>query len=146
MTSMFRIVIHNAISQGPHAWIIADFAHPLGALRCARTNRYRFNNTRLVIRQTSNDVTVTLTLNDLADIVDALPQHAPVHLEKARQLITDGGIVLLRNGRNPVFVVVSSGGDTRYLTAVQACTCPAGRYDRTCYHRIAAELLTTATA
>lgn len=64
----------------------------------------------------------------------------PTAVEKARELIEQGGIVPLRGRR--IFQVVSSSGAGRYLTAPQACTCPAGikgRYG--CYHRAAATML-----
>ncbi|ANN16236.1 hypothetical protein SD37_11670 [Amycolatopsis orientalis] len=71
--------------------------------------------------------------------------HKPAQVEKAVELIADGGLVLRRNGRNRVFEVVASNGTDRYLTAAQACTCKAGlRGVSTCYHRIAAQLVTAA--
>lgn len=71
--------------------------------------------------------------------------HKPAQVEKAVELIADGGLVLLRRGRNRVFEVVASNGVDRYLTAAQACTCKAGlRGVSTCYHRIAAQLVTAA--
>lgn len=64
----------------------------------------------------------------------------PAAIEKALQLIEDGGIVPLRGRR--VFQVVSSDGASRYLTAPQACNCPAGlRGQSVCYHRVAATAL-----
>ena len=63
----------------------------------------------------------------------------PSAVEKARQLIADGGIVRLRAN---VFQVVSSNGVDRYLTAPQSCNCPAGiKGHFACYHRAAATLL-----
>lgn len=71
--------------------------------------------------------------------------HKPAQVEKARELIADGGLVLRRLGRNRVFEVVASNGTDRYLTAAQACTCKAGLAGRfVCYHRIAAQLVTAA--
>ena len=71
--------------------------------------------------------------------------HKPTQVEKTRELIADGGLVLVRRRRTPVFAVVASNGVDRYLTAAQACTCKAGlRGVSTCYHRIAAQLVAAA--
>lgn len=64
----------------------------------------------------------------------------PATVEKARQLITDRGIVPVRGRR--VFEVVASDGAATYKTAPQACTCKAGlRGKHACYHRAAATML-----
>lgn len=64
----------------------------------------------------------------------------PETLAKARELIEDGAIIPVRGRR--VFRAVSSDGERTYLTAPQACTCPAGlRARHVCYHRAAAALL-----
>lgn len=71
-----------------------------------------------------------------------LAAHKPAQVEKAVELLADGGLVLVRRRRTPVFQVVASNGVDRYLTAPQACTCKAGlRGTSTCYHRIAAQLI-----
>ncbi|GAA1111565.1 DUF6011 domain-containing protein [Streptomyces javensis] len=67
----------------------------------------------------------------------------PEQVAKATELIEQGGLVPLRARR--VFQVVASDGVTTYRTAAQACTCPAGlRGLHTCYHRIAAQIVTAA--
>ena len=74
----------------------------------------------------------------------ALPKGtSQAQLEKALGLIEDGGMVVTAVGRrkNAVFRVVSSNGDDLYLTAPMACTCPAGRAERLCYHRVAVALV-----
>jgi hypothetical protein len=64
----------------------------------------------------------------------------PTTVEKARELIEQGGIVPLRGRR--IFAVVSSDGTRVYKTHAAACTCPAGvRGKHACYHRAAALLL-----
>lgn len=69
----------------------------------------------------------------------------PAQVAKAQELIADGGLVLIRHTKTPVFLVVSSSGTDRYRTAPQACTCKAGlRGQHVCYHRLAAQLLTAA--
>jgi hypothetical protein len=65
----------------------------------------------------------------------------PAQIEKARELIEQGGIVPLRGHR--VFQVVASDGTSRYLTARESCNCPAGIKGRRCYH-VAAAILTAA--
>lgn len=61
-------------------------------------------------------------------------------LDKARQLIEDGGIVpsLRRPG---IWTVASSDGTTTYLVHRDVCSCPAGQRGRACYHRAAVALL-----
>jgi len=64
----------------------------------------------------------------------------PDAIEKARELIEQGGILPLRGRR--IFTVVSSDGARTYKTAAQGCTCPAGvRGRHVCYHRVAATIL-----
>lgn len=64
-------------------------------------------------------------------------------IEKAKQLIADGGIVPIRARR--IFRVVSTDGTATYLTAPQACNCAAGLKGRhACYHRVAATILAAA--
>jgi hypothetical protein len=73
----------------------------------------------------------------------ATAEHKPAQVAKAVELITDLGIVPIRERR--VFRVVSSDGTGTYLTAPQACNCAAGLRGRfTCYHRIAAGILAAA--
>ncbi|GHH57914.1 DUF6011 domain-containing protein [Lentzea cavernae] len=64
----------------------------------------------------------------------------PAAIEKAQELIADGGILPIRGRR--VFRVVSSDGAATYLAAPQACNCAAGlKSKHACYHRVAATLL-----
>lgn len=71
--------------------------------------------------------------------------HKPAQVDKAVELIADGGLVLVRRRRTPVFQVVASNGTDRYLTAPNACTCKAGlRGVSVCYHRVAAQIVTAA--
>jgi hypothetical protein len=65
----------------------------------------------------------------------------PAAIEKAKELIEQGGIIALRARR--VFQVVASNGVDTYKTAKQACSCPAGIKGRKCYH-VAAVLMVTA--
>ncbi|MFD6935251.1 hypothetical protein ACFWAP_03715 [Streptomyces goshikiensis] len=64
----------------------------------------------------------------------------PERVEAARELIEDGGIVPIR-GRH-VFKTVSSDGTALYLSAREACNCPAGlKALHPCFHRVAAHIL-----
>lgn len=65
-------------------------------------------------------------------------------LGKARELLELGAVIPTR--RRHVFRVVSSSGTHPYVTAIQACTCPAGLHGRRCYHRAAVTILLTADA
>ena len=63
-------------------------------------------------------------------------------LDSAVELIRDGGIMLWRQStRNLVYRSVASDGVTAYLTTIQACNCTAGRWERSCYHRLAVAIL-----
>jgi excisionase family DNA binding protein len=74
-----------------------------------------------------------------ADLTDYKPQA----IEKARQLIEDGGI--RPTSRPGFYKAVSSDGVVTYLVHRAGCTCPAGqRGKHVCYHRIAVEILTAA--
>ncbi|MEV8439130.1 DUF6011 domain-containing protein [Actinosynnema sp. NPDC051121] len=76
---------------------------------------------------------------------EVVAQYKDATVAKAELLIADGGIVAVRTRRTPVFRVVASNGVDTYLTAPQACTCPAGlRGQHACYHRVAAAILAAA--
>jgi hypothetical protein len=67
----------------------------------------------------------------------------PAAIEKANELIEQGGIIALRAKR--VFQVVASNGVDTYKTSKNSCGCPAGLKstkvdERVCYRRIAAIL------
>jgi hypothetical protein len=62
--------------------------------------------------------------------------------DKARLLIADGAFAPTWNRR--VWRFVSSDGSRTYLASPEACTCPAGKHDRRCYHCAAAGLLRAA--
>jgi hypothetical protein len=74
---------------------------------------------------------------------DAVTAHKPAAIEKARELIEQGGILPLRGRR--VFTVISSDGTGTYKTAPSGCTCAAGIKGKyVCYHRVAATILSLA--
>jgi hypothetical protein len=74
---------------------------------------------------------------------EVVAQYKPYLVEKAEELIEQGGLIPLRANR--VFLAVSSDGSTAYRTHRAACTCPAGiKGQHACKHRIAAHLLSIA--
>lgn len=74
----------------------------------------------------------------------ALPKGATQEqVDKAVQLIDDGGLAPVgARFRAKVFRIVSSRGDDYYLTCATHCTCPAGRREKLCYHRVAVAWVT----
>lgn len=65
---------------------------------------------------------------------------------KAVEVITDGGVRLIRGG---VYRVVSTTGLAGYLTHAKGnCNCPAGlvRIPRACYHALAVRIITWSAA
>jgi hypothetical protein len=61
----------------------------------------------------------------------------PETIDKAWELIEDGGIVLVR-GR--VFQTVSTDGAELHLTSPETCNCTGGLRGRYCYHSVAAAI------
>lgn len=75
-----------------------------------------------------------------AALAEALREWSEAQVEKARELIADGGIV--RTNRDGIFRAVSSDGTQNYLVAVTGnCNCRAGLLARRCYHTAAAVIL-----
>lgn len=77
-----------------------------------------------------------------AALAEAVRGFAATQVEKARELIADGGLIPVRG---QIFRAVSSKGDTAYLVAATGqCNCPSGlrrgRAD-TCYHVAAARMV-----
>ena len=77
----------------------------------------------------------------LAAINEAIKGFALAQVDKARELIADGG--LIPTGRPGVFRAVSSNGTDTYLTHPATCSCAAGRRGKAtpCYHSLAARLV-----
>ena len=59
---------------------------------------------------------------------------------RAAEALRDGALVPLRH--RYVFRAVSSDGRRTYLCHPNGCNCTGGLYDKTCYHTIAAAILT----
>ncbi len=76
-----------------------------------------------------------------AAIAEAAKGYAATQVEKARELIADGG--LIRTGRPAVFRAVSRKGDATYLTHSPTCSCAAAKRGTAtpCYHSLAAKLV-----
>lgn len=72
----------------------------------------------------------------------ALADFKPEQIAKAREAIEQGAAIPTR--RPNVFQLVASKGDVSYLSAVQACNCPAGLRAGRCYHRAVVVILTLA--
>ena len=74
-----------------------------------------------------------------------LTEFSPRQVDDARELIREGGVLPLRQGRSSLIVIaVSSDGATLHRTTTHACSCPAGVRGTRCYHLAAARILTTA--
>jgi hypothetical protein len=67
--------------------------------------------------------------------------HKPATVDKAIELIGDAGVLPVSAG---LFLVAASDGSKAYETTSTSCTCTAGVYGRTCYHRVAVELVLAA--
>jgi hypothetical protein len=79
----------------------------------------------------------------LAAITEAVRGFTAAQVDKARELISDGGMV--PTGRPGIFRAVSSNGVDRYLVHSATCNCPAGLRARSaCYHVAAARILAAA--
>jgi hypothetical protein len=67
--------------------------------------------------------------------------YSAAQVAKAQEVVELGAIAPTgerTTRRHLVFAVVASDGVARYRTTCTACTCPAGRKARRCYHRLAA--------
>lgn len=107
---------------------------PIPCLRCGRMLRSAKSIKR------GRGAACQTKVNKAAKIVD-LSDFKSAQVESAMELIEDAAIVKVRPN---VFRSVSSDGTTEYLTAPQACNCPAGLKTRNCYHRAAVIILIAA--
>lgn len=76
-----------------------------------------------------------------AALAEAVKGFAAAQVDKARELIADGGII--PTGRPGVFRAVSSKGDETYLTHPATCSCAAAKRGKAtpCYHSLAARVI-----
>jgi hypothetical protein len=78
-----------------------------------------------------------------AALAEAVKGFAERQVDKARELIADGGLV--PTSRPGVFRAVGSRGDVAYLTHSAACNCPGGLRSRSaCYHTLAIRIVLAA--
>ncbi len=79
-----------------------------------------------------------------AALAAAVADFTAAQVTKARELISDGGLVPTR--RPGVFRAVSSDGTASYLTHSAACNCPAGLRGRSCYHSLSVRIVSAGRA
>lgn len=80
-----------------------------------------------------------------AALAAAVADFTAAQVAKARELISDGGLVPTR--RAGVFRAVSSDGQASYLAHAAACNCPAGlRSRKACYHSLAVRIVSAGRA
>lgn len=111
--------------------------HTAKCLRCGRTRTFR---TPEAAKAAGGYGRVCAMRVRLAAAAEAVKGFAAAQVEKARELIADGGLIPVRTG---VFRAVSSKGDATYLTHPQTCSCAAAKRGRAtpCYHSLAARLI-----
>ena len=109
-------------------------------LRCGRVRHFR--SAEAAAKAAPNGRICAMRVR-LAAIGEAVRGFAQAQVDKARELIADGGLV--PTNRPGVFRAVSSKGDETYLTHSDVCNCPAGLRARPCYHLAAARILTATT-
>ena len=118
-------------------------AHTAKCLRCGRVRRFR---TAEAAAKSAPHGRICAARIRLAAITEAVRGFAQAQVDKARELIADGGLV--PTSRPGVFRAVSSKGDGTYLTHPATCSCAAARRGRAtpCYHSLAAAILVAAKA
>jgi hypothetical protein len=116
-------------------------SHTAKCLRCGRVRHFR---TAEAAAKAAPHGRICAAKVRLAAIAEAVKGFAAAQVDKARELIADGGFV--STSRKGVFQAVSSNGTDRYLTHSAACNCPAGLRGRQCYHLAAARILTATAA
>src|SRR5579875_2558387 len=112
----------------------ASETHTANCLKCGRT-RY-FLTAESAAKASPYGRTCRARIRAAA-ITEAIRDFAAKQIEKARELLADGGLVPVRSG---VWQAIASDGITRYLVAEATCNCPAGLKGRRCYHTAAARI------
>lgn len=113
--------------------------HTAKCQRCGRVRRFR---SATAAAKASAYGRICRARILLAAVNEAVRGFAQAQVDKARELIADGG--LIPTGRPGVFRAVSSKGTDTYLAHSAACNCPAGLHERLCYHVAAARILVAA--
>jgi|HubBroStandDraft_6_1064221.scaffolds.fasta_scaffold66720_3 hypothetical protein len=108
--------------------------------KCQRCGRVRHFHSAAAARSAKPYGRICGALIRLAAITEAVKGFAAAQVEKARELISDGGIIPTK--RPGVFRAVSSKGTDQYLVHSATCNCPAGLRGRSaCYHVLSARIL-----
>jgi hypothetical protein len=107
--------------------------------KCLRCGRVRHFATAAAAAKAAPNGRICAMRIRLAAIGEAVKGFAQAQVDKARELIADGG--LIPAGRPGVFRAVSSSGTDTYLVHSAACNCPAGLHGRLCYHVAGARIL-----
>jgi hypothetical protein len=112
--------------------------HTAKCLRCGRVRRFRSAAAAAKAQPVGRICAMRIRAAALAEAVKGF---ASTQVDKARELISDGG--LIPTGRPGVFRAVSSKGDATYLTHPATCSCAAAKRGRAtpCYHSLAAKIV-----
>ena len=112
--------------------------HTAKCLRCGRVRHFRSADAAAKAAPHGRICAMRIRL---AAINEAVKGFASAQVDKARELISDGG--LIPPGRPGVFRAVSSKGDGTYLTHPATCSCPAAKRGKAtpCYHSLGARIL-----
>lgn len=111
-------------------------------VKCLRCGRTRHFHSATAAAKAAPYGRICGALVRAAQMAETVRGFAATQVEKARELIADGGLIPVRG---QIFRAVSSKGDRTYTVAATGqCTCPAaarsGRADR-CYHVVAARMV-----
>jgi hypothetical protein len=125
---------HYVYGEGMHTEAAAQ---PARCLRCGR----KIRSARSVAAGMGPGCRARIRIAAMAEAVKGF---AATQVEKARELIADGG--LIPTTRPGVYRAVSSRGDATYLTHPQTCSCAAAKRGRAtpCYHSLAARICVAA--
>jgi hypothetical protein len=115
----------------------SNLIHTAKCLKCGRTRYFRSAES---VRKASPYGRTCRARIRAAAIAEAVRDFALKQIEKARELLADGGLVPMREG---IWQAIGSDGITRYLVARETCNCPAGLNGRRCYHVAAARMVAT---
>jgi hypothetical protein len=112
-------------------------------LRCGRTRNFR---TAAAAAKASPHGRICRARILAAALTEAVRDFTARQVEKARELIADGGLV--PTSRPGVFRAVSSDGLRTYLTSARSCGCAHGLHtvkEARCLHSIGARILGATT-
>jgi len=111
--------------------------------KCLKCGRVRHFHSAAAARHAAPYGRICAVRVRLAALNEAIRGFAQAQVDKARELIADGG--LIPTGRPGVFRAVSSKGTDTYLTSAKGnCNCPHGLRVTTakfCYHVAGARIL-----